>query len=56
MTNVEIISILNAHSIPYYIDGNRIYADSMESYTKLFEHVEDVTGWTKIRLYNWLGY
>ena len=57
MSNKRIISILQLHYIPYYIDENEhIKADSMESDTAVFEHVIDVTGWTQKRLLDWLGY
>ena len=48
--------LLNAHSIPYLVYGDRLLADSMISGTKLFEVTEDVTDWTEQKLYDWLGY
>lgn len=56
MSKKEIINILESHSIPYYIKNNQIYVDSMLVHTKIFEHVENITRWSKKRLYNWLGY
>lgn len=52
----QIETILKAHSVPYYIKNNQIYADSMISGTKLFDCTENVTNWTKKQLYVWLGY
>lgn len=56
MNNLQIKKVLDAHSIPNYIADDRIYADSMIGGTKEFEHVEDATGWSKEKLYQWLGY
>lgn len=56
MTIEYIIKVLCQHSIPFKIEGNRIYADSMFAGTETFEQVEDVTDWTKSELYAWLGY
>ncbi|MBR1948369.1 MAG: hypothetical protein IKA30_01090 [Alphaproteobacteria bacterium] len=53
---IAISKILDNHSIPYYIKGDRIYADSMQAFTKLFENVVDLTDYTKSELYDWLGY
>lgn len=56
MNIIEIIKILNLHSIPHYEKDGRIYADSMIGGTDLFESVEDVTRWTYQDLLAWLGY
>ena len=56
MTTEQIIRILSAHSVPFYTENNRIYADSGEGGTELFEKVVDVTDWDKQHLYHWLGY
>lgn len=56
MTLKQIESILKAHSVPYYIENDHIYADSMIADTEIFEHTENVTDWTKNQLYIWLGY
>lgn len=56
MTLNNIAKILKMHSIPYYIKGNRIYADSMIGGTELFEATDDMTDWTWPQLYSWLGY
>ena len=48
--------VLTAHSIPYYIENNQIFADSMIAFTAQFEKVENVTNWTKKNLFCWLGY
>lgn len=56
MTNENIEKILDKHNVPYYTKNDRIYADSMLSGTKVFEEVEDMTGYGKTQLYDWLGY
>ena len=56
MTNQTIKQILKNHSIPYYERNGDIYADSMIAGTALFEHVENVTLWTRTQLFQWLGY
>lgn len=56
MSMNQIKRILDAHSVPYKEQGGRVLADSMEAFTELFEHVEDVTDWTRGRLFGWLGY
>lgn len=48
--------ILRMHGVPFIVSGGRIYADSMISGTRLFEHVEDVTDWSRQKLFAWLGY
>ena len=48
--------ILNQHSVPNYIEGNRVLADSMEGGTAVFEKVVDLTGMTLSELKWWLGY
>ena len=52
----KIKKILDAHSVPNYIKGGHIFADSMLSGCAMFEIVEDVTDWSKSQLYAWLGY
>lgn len=52
----RIKKILDAHSVPYYIKGGRIFADCMFAFHEKFEIVEDVTGWSRSQLYAWLGY
>ncbi len=56
MENLAIEKILKAHSVPYYEKNGRIFADSMLAGTEIFEEVEDVTGFSKKKLYEWLGY
>ncbi len=56
MTNTQIQEILDQHSIPNYISGNHIFADSMYGGTAIFEEVFDLTGMTKSELYHFLGY
>lgn len=56
MDNQRIAQILQAHGVPHYTNGGRIYADSMEAYTALYSITVDMTGWTAAKLYNWLGY
>lgn len=56
MTIEYIVKVLAQHSIPFKIECNRVYADSMLAGTETFEQVVDVTDWTKSNLYAWLGY
>ena len=56
MNIIEIIKILNLHSVPHYEKDGRIYVDSMIGGTDLFEIVEDVTEWSYKKLRLWLGY
>ena len=57
MANIDKIArILDAHSVPYYIDAGRIYADAMLAGTPLFAEVVDLTDYTRPELYAWLGY
>ncbi len=56
MELTTIIRILNAHSVPYNVDNDRIYADSMEADTKVYEKLIDVTDWSRAQLAAWLGY
>lgn len=55
MSNWKISEILTRHSVPFYEVDGKIYADSMEGGTEVFEKVEDVTDWTKRQLLAWLG-
>lgn len=52
----KIAKILNLHSVPYYVEGGRIYADSMLAYSPIFSEVVDLTDYTISQLYSWLGY
>ena len=56
METEQIAKILDLHSIPHYIKGGRIYADTMCAGVALFEDVEDLTDYTSSQLYAWLGY
>lgn len=57
MRQDTIIKILNLHFIPWYMTrSGRIMVDSMIGGTRVFEVVEDVTDWSRSRLYDWLGY
>lgn len=56
MGNKNIKKILDAHSVPNFEKGGRIYADSMLAGSGLFEEVEDLTGWSMEKLWEWLGY
>lgn len=56
MTIAQIAKILELHSVPHYIEGDRIYADSMIAFTGMFEIVEDLTDRTRSELFAWLGY
>lgn len=51
----RIAKILDLHSVPYCIEGGRIYADSMEAFAPTVEHI-DMTDYTRSELYAWLGY
>lgn len=52
----KICKILDAHGVPYMVEGGRVLADSMIGGTALFEAVQDCTEWTRGELYGWLGY
>ena len=56
MTIQEIARILKYHSVPFKIENNNIYADSMINGTALFEKVENCTRWSRKKLFIWLGY
>lgn len=56
MTIHKIKSILDDHGVPNYIVNGRIYADSMIASTDTFEVVEDLTNYSRAKLYAWLGY
>lgn len=56
MTAERIAKILEQHSVPFYEQNGRIYADSMIGGTELFEEIIDVTEWTADELFDWLGY
>lgn len=56
MTITQISKILDLHSVPYYTENGRIYADSMESSLLLWDKVINVTNWTRRQLLDWLGY
>lgn len=56
MQLAKIKSILDAHGVPNYISGGRIYADTMEAYAESFAAVEDLTDYTRAELLAWLGY
>ena len=56
MKNSEIERILQMYGIPYYIQDGNVYADSMEAFTEVFEHVENVTAMSRKELMEWLRY
>lgn len=56
MTPQGIAYLLAAHSVPHFIAHGHIIADSMECGTALFERTIDMTGWSRARVYAWLGY
>lgn len=56
MPITEIAAVLDRHGVPWYIEGIRIYADTMAAFTIPFEEVEDLTGYTLEDLRAWLGY
>ena len=56
MEITKIARILEQHCIPYFVKGNRIYADSMRAFSELFEETVDLTDYTCSQIYAWLGY
>lgn len=56
MSNSQIKKLLDVHNIPNYEMNGCIYADSMIAGTEVFECVEDMTGWSKKLILEWLGY
>lgn len=57
MTTIQIAKILEAHSINYTIECGKILAD--DSYTLDGKHhteQTDLTGISKRKLFDWLGY
>jgi len=55
MDITKIAHILDLHSVPYRIEGGRIYADSMIAFAPADETV-DMTDFTRSEIYAWLGY
>lgn len=56
MTTQQIAAVLDLHDVPYYTENGHIFADSMSAFTKVFEEVVDLTGYTYRQLLEWLGY
>lgn len=56
MSIKTIARILDNHSIPYFIQNDHIYADSMEAFTPLFSEVIDITDWNRDSIFSLLGY
>lgn len=58
MSNKTIVQILKKHSINYRIDETgHIFADNGYTYNgEWFDGCIDVTGWSRQKLYSWLGY
>lgn len=56
MSNHQITKMLNMHYIPYKIEDGHIIADCMVAFSEPFDVTEDVTGYTKRQLLDWLGY
>lgn len=52
----QISQILDRHCVPYFVEGSRIYADSMCAGTELFAETVDLTNYTPSSLRAWLGY
>ncbi len=52
----KIAHILDLHCVPYFIEDDHIYADSMIAFAAIFEEVEDLTNYTLVQLRSWLGY
>ena len=42
----QISQILDRHGVPFFVEGNRIYADSMCVGTELFAETVDLTNYT----------
>lgn len=56
MTIEYIKKVLENHYIPYYVENNNVYADTMEAFTSVFVKVENISRMTKTEFYKWLGY
>ena len=56
MTIENIALALEVHSVPYYIENDRVYADTMDAAKAALEEVVDLTDYTHSQLYAWLGY
>lgn len=56
MKNESIRKILENHSVPCYEKDGHIFADTMIAGSSEFEEVEDLTGYTRRQIYEWLGY
>ena len=56
LTPERIKEHLDEHGVPCFITRGHIYADTMCANAALFEEVEDLTGYTRARLFAWLGY
>ena len=56
MRNQLIAKILELHSANYYIENGRIFADVPYAHSLLWDHVEDLTDYTRNQLMAWLGY
>lgn len=57
MANNKIAKILRDHGINYTMDNDVIIADELYTYDgKLCVDKINMTGWTKSKLYDWLGY
>ena len=56
MSIQKIVRILKLHSVPYFMKGDRVLADSMIGGTGIFENTIDVTNYTFKDLMYWLGY
>ncbi len=56
MELIQIAKILEHHNVPYKVENQRIYADSMKAFSEMFEITIDLTDCTRTQLYDWLGY
>lgn len=54
MSNKAISKMLRLHSVNYYEENGRIYADN--GGRVLFDRVIDLTGYSRLNLLAWLGY
>lgn len=56
MKNEAIRKILDNHSVPCYEKDGHIFADTMIAGYSQFDDVDDLTGYTRKQVYEWLGY
>lgn len=54
MSNKAICKMLRLHNVNFYEENGRIYADNGGKL--LYDHVIDLTGYSRLNLLAWLGY